>query len=42
MFFNDDSAPENKSPETLGNALFENEKIEGESFLSVIIWGIMG
>ncbi|CCO34559.1 short-chain dehydrogenase [Rhizoctonia solani AG-1 IB] len=35
MFFNDDSAPENKSPETLGNALFENEKIEGKSFLSI-------
>ncbi|KAJ1307172.1 hypothetical protein OPQ81_001289 [Rhizoctonia solani] len=28
MFFNDDSAPENKSPEALGNALFENEKVE--------------
>ncbi|KEP47547.1 short chain dehydrogenase/reductase family protein [Rhizoctonia solani 123E] len=28
MFLNDDSAPENRSPEALGNALFENEKVE--------------
>ncbi|KAF8706256.1 Enoyl-(Acyl carrier protein) reductase, partial [Rhizoctonia solani] len=28
MFFNDPSASENKTPETLGNALFENEKVE--------------
>ena len=33
MFFNDDSAPENKNPETLGNALFENEKVEGKLFM---------
>ncbi|ELU35958.1 hypothetical protein AG1IA_10012 [Rhizoctonia solani AG-1 IA] len=28
MFFNDPSASENKTPETLGNALFDNEKVE--------------
>ncbi|KAF8678065.1 Enoyl-(Acyl carrier protein) reductase [Rhizoctonia solani] len=28
MFFNDPSASENKSAEALGNALFENEKVE--------------
>ncbi|CAE6375823.1 unnamed protein product [Rhizoctonia solani] len=27
-FFNDESAPENKSPAALGTALFENEKVE--------------
>jgi len=27
-FFNDESAPENKNPETLGNALFDNESFE--------------
>ncbi|QRW03599.1 Enoyl-(Acyl carrier protein) reductase [Ceratobasidium sp. AG-Ba] len=28
MFFNNDKAPENKNPETLGNALFDNESFE--------------
>lgn len=34
-FFNDDSKPENKNPETLGNALFDNESFEG-SIISYI------